>query len=51
SGENVRLPCNNDLHDCKSTTWTYSRHSAAVELIKLGIKEKDIERHERLSLG
>ncbi|KAL0152072.1 hypothetical protein M9458_052626, partial [Cirrhinus mrigala] len=51
SGENVRLPCNNDLPDCKSTTWIYYRHSAAVELIALGIKKKDIERHERLSLG
>ncbi|KAL0199149.1 hypothetical protein M9458_007689, partial [Cirrhinus mrigala] len=52
SGENVRLPCNNALHDCKSTTWNYNnRHSAAVELIGLGIKKKDIERHERLSLG
>ncbi|XP_050957867.1 uncharacterized protein LOC127158969 [Labeo rohita] len=50
-GENVHLPCNNDLHDCKSTTWTYNnrfRHSAAVELIGLGIKMKYIE---RLSLG
>ncbi|KAL0148278.1 hypothetical protein M9458_056424, partial [Cirrhinus mrigala] len=52
SGENVRLPCNNDLHDCKSTTWNYYKNrSAAVELINLGIKKKDIERHERLSLG
>ncbi|KAL0152065.1 hypothetical protein M9458_052619, partial [Cirrhinus mrigala] len=52
SGENVRLPCNNDLPDRKSTTWIYNnRHSAAVELINLGIKKKDIERHERLSLG
>ncbi|XP_050960103.1 uncharacterized protein LOC127161378 isoform X2 [Labeo rohita] len=51
SGENVRLPCNNHLHDCKSTTWTYNRHSATVELIGLGIKKKNIERHERLSLG
>ncbi|XP_058625491.1 uncharacterized protein LOC131536519 isoform X4 [Onychostoma macrolepis] len=52
SGQNVRLSCNNALHDCKSTTWTYNRfsHSAAVELIGLGIK-KDTERHERLSLG
>ncbi|XP_050957542.1 uncharacterized protein LOC127158483, partial [Labeo rohita] len=51
SGENVRLPCNNHLHDCKSTTWNYNRNSAAVELIGLGKKKKDIERHERLSLG
>uniref|UniRef100_A0A8C1ND01 Ig-like domain-containing protein n=1 Tax=Cyprinus carpio TaxID=7962 RepID=A0A8C1ND01_CYPCA len=53
SGENVRLSCNNALHDCNSTTWNYNgfRHSAAVELIGLGIKKKDTERHERLSLG
>ncbi|XP_051745536.1 uncharacterized protein LOC127510062 [Ctenopharyngodon idella] len=53
SGENVRLPCNNALSNCESTTWIYNRfrHSAAVELIGLGIKKKDTERHERLSLG
>ncbi|XP_048014420.1 uncharacterized protein LOC125247218 isoform X2 [Megalobrama amblycephala] len=53
SGENVRLPCNNDLSDCKSTTWSYnrSRHSTAVELITGGKMKKDTERHERLSLG
>ncbi|KAK9978947.1 hypothetical protein ABG768_020683, partial [Culter alburnus] len=54
SGENVRLPCNNALSDCKSTTWIYFNrftHSAAVELIDGGIKNKDTERHERLSLG
>ncbi|XP_026077189.1 uncharacterized protein LOC113055251 [Carassius auratus] len=53
SGENVRLPCNNALLDCNSTTWLYNgfNHSAAVELIGLGIKKKDTERHERLSLG
>ncbi|ROL43085.1 hypothetical protein DPX16_14797 [Anabarilius grahami] len=54
SGENVRLSCNNALSDCNSTTWNYYnsiRHSAAVELIGLGIKKKDTERHERLSLG
>ncbi|XP_073701972.1 uncharacterized protein [Garra rufa] len=53
SGENVHLPCNNALPDCKSTTWSYNRfrHSAAVELIGLGIKKKGIETHERLSLG
>ncbi|KAL1279222.1 hypothetical protein QQF64_025895, partial [Cirrhinus molitorella] len=52
SGENVHLSCNNALHDCKSTTWTYNnRHSAALELITLGIKKKDTESHERLSLG
>ncbi|XDV11404.1 hypothetical protein PO909_000354 [Leuciscus waleckii] len=54
SGENVRLSCNNALSDCKSkTTWFYYNsfsHSAVVELIKLGIMKKDIERHERLSL-
>uniref|UniRef100_A0A8C2ANX6 Ig-like domain-containing protein n=1 Tax=Cyprinus carpio TaxID=7962 RepID=A0A8C2ANX6_CYPCA len=53
SGENVRLPCNNALHDCRSTTWFYNRFrdSAAVELIAGGIKKKDTQRHERLSLG
>ncbi len=53
SGENVRLSCNNALHDCKSTTWNYNRfrNVAAVELIGLGIKKKDTESHERLSLG
>ncbi len=53
SGENVRLSCNNALSDCKSTSWIYNRFtdSAIVELIHLGIKKKDTERHERLSLG
>ncbi|KAL1279215.1 hypothetical protein QQF64_025888, partial [Cirrhinus molitorella] len=54
SGENVHLPCNNALHDCKSTTWIYNNRfgsSLVVELIGLGIKNKDSERHERLSLG
>uniref|UniRef100_A0A8C1RQD3 Ig-like domain-containing protein n=1 Tax=Cyprinus carpio TaxID=7962 RepID=A0A8C1RQD3_CYPCA len=53
SGGNVRLRCNNALHDCRSTTWLYNRfsRSAAVELIGLGIKKKDTQRHERLSLG
>ncbi|XP_067249503.1 uncharacterized protein [Chanodichthys erythropterus] len=51
SGENVRLPCNNALSDCSSTTWNYNRHSVAVELITLGIKKNNIERCERLSLG
>ncbi|XP_052410059.1 uncharacterized protein LOC127956263 isoform X1 [Carassius gibelio] len=54
SGEDVRLPCNNALQDCTSTTWNHYSYSAAVELIKLGLKNKDSERHERherLSLG
>ncbi|CAM4286193.1 unnamed protein product [Leuciscus chuanchicus] len=52
SGENVSLSCNNALSDCKSTTWIYYRliFLAGVELITLGIKNKDTERHERLSL-
>ncbi|XP_052396143.1 uncharacterized protein LOC127944296 [Carassius gibelio] len=52
SGGNVTLSCNNALQDCTSTTWIYNRpsNSTTVELITLGIK-KDIERHERLSLG
>ncbi|XP_018974894.1 uncharacterized protein LOC109106044 [Cyprinus carpio] len=53
SGENVRLSCNNALHDCTSTTWIYNRfsHSETVELIRLGIKKKNTESYERLSLG
>uniref|UniRef100_A0A673HKG1 Ig-like domain-containing protein n=1 Tax=Sinocyclocheilus rhinocerous TaxID=307959 RepID=A0A673HKG1_9TELE len=51
SGEDVRLPCDNALPDCKSTVWNYNSYSATVELIYLGIKKKDTERHERLSLG
>ncbi|XP_048042742.1 uncharacterized protein LOC125266269 [Megalobrama amblycephala] len=53
SGEDVRLPCNNALSDCTSTTWIYSsfRHSGTVELITGGKKRKNTERHERLSLG
>ncbi|XP_073700553.1 uncharacterized protein [Garra rufa] len=55
SGEDVRLPCNNALHnalpDCNSTTWNYNNRHSAVELINSGIKKKDTERHERLSLG
>uniref|UniRef100_A0A8C2J0M4 Ig-like domain-containing protein n=1 Tax=Cyprinus carpio TaxID=7962 RepID=A0A8C2J0M4_CYPCA len=53
SGKNVHLSCKNGLHDCRSTTWIYDRfsHTSAVELINLGIKKKDTESHERLSLG
>nr|XP_055066932.1 uncharacterized protein LOC129448517 [Misgurnus anguillicaudatus] len=53
SGENVTLSCINALSDCTSTTWIYNNHSssAAVELINGGIKKKNIERVERLSLG
>ncbi|XP_026115998.1 uncharacterized protein LOC113094618 [Carassius auratus] len=53
SGEDVRLPCNNALQDCTSTTWSYNNRfrDSAVELIHLGEKNKDTERHERLSLG
>ncbi|XP_048067510.1 uncharacterized protein LOC125280807 [Megalobrama amblycephala] len=52
SGENVHLPCNNALSGCTSTQWIYNnRHSETVELIDGGIKKKNIERHERLSLG
>ncbi|CAM4287228.1 unnamed protein product [Leuciscus chuanchicus] len=53
SGGNVRLSCNNALPDCKSkTTWIYYNRfrDSAVELIKLGINNKDKEKHERLSL-
>ncbi|KAL1279380.1 hypothetical protein QQF64_026053, partial [Cirrhinus molitorella] len=53
SGENVRLPCNNALHNCKSTVWMYNRFNylAAVELIYLGKRKQNTESHERLSLG
>ncbi|XP_026106403.1 uncharacterized protein LOC113078293 [Carassius auratus] len=54
SGEDVRLPCNNALPDCKSTTWNYNnrfRDSPVVELFAGGRKKTDTERHERLSLG
>ncbi|XP_059357438.1 uncharacterized protein LOC132096188 [Carassius carassius] len=53
SGEDVRLPCNNALADCNSTTWIYNRfsYSSTVELIVGGKKKTDTERHERLSLG
>ncbi|XP_077061830.1 uncharacterized protein LOC143714490 [Siphateles boraxobius] len=53
SGVNVSLSCNKTLSDCKSTTWIYYnrlRDSWRVELITGGIKNKDTERHERLSL-
>ncbi|XP_026077333.1 uncharacterized protein LOC113055319 [Carassius auratus] len=50
SGEDVRLPCNNALQDCTSTTWLYNRYSTFAELIRLGRKRKDTESHERLSL-
>ncbi|XP_039522063.1 uncharacterized protein LOC120475434 isoform X2 [Pimephales promelas] len=53
SGVDVRLSCNKTLSDCKSTSWIYYnrfRHSVADELINLGIKNEDTERHERLSL-
>ncbi|XP_026120706.1 uncharacterized protein LOC113100052 [Carassius auratus] len=53
SGEDVRLPCNNALPGCKSTTWIYNnrfRDSSAVELFAGGRKKTDTERHERLSL-
>ncbi|XP_052469920.1 uncharacterized protein LOC128026695 [Carassius gibelio] len=51
SGEDVRLPCNKAPRAYNSTTWNYNSNSAAVELIGLGKKMKDTERHERLSLG
>ncbi|XP_016348774.1 uncharacterized protein LOC107693775 [Sinocyclocheilus anshuiensis] len=54
SGENVRLSCNDALPGCNSTTWIYNnrfRHSETVELITLGIKNKDTGTHERLRLG
>ncbi|XP_073728170.1 uncharacterized protein [Misgurnus anguillicaudatus] len=52
-GENVALPCINALSGCTSTVWIYNKHwtTAGVELIYGGIKNKNIERAERLSLG
>ncbi len=47
SGEDVH----NALSGCTSTTWSYIRHSGAVELIAGGIKKNNREIHERLSLG
>ncbi|XP_067309433.1 uncharacterized protein [Pseudorasbora parva] len=51
SGGNVRLSCNNALSDCTSTTWLYFNRFRHSELIDRGIKRKDTERHESLSLG
>ncbi|XP_052003754.1 uncharacterized protein LOC127658471 [Xyrauchen texanus] len=54
SGENVTLPCNNAGSDCSTTTWIYNnnRNSETIELFAYGKKKKkNIERHERLSLG
>ncbi|XP_067309452.1 uncharacterized protein [Pseudorasbora parva] len=51
SGGNVRLSCNNARSDCTSTTWLYYNGFRPSELINGGIKEKDTERHESLSLG
>ncbi|XP_056330622.1 diverse immunoglobulin domain-containing protein 3.1 isoform X1 [Danio aesculapii] len=48
SGENVRLPCNNALSDCTSTTWIYTRNSETVELVGVGKLKNNTE---RLSLG
>ncbi|XP_048032569.1 uncharacterized protein LOC125259170 isoform X3 [Megalobrama amblycephala] len=51
-GENVNLPCNNDLTDCTSTSWAYSGGSSVADLlVEKGIKNNDIKRRERLSLG
>ncbi|TRZ02991.1 hypothetical protein DNTS_004220, partial [Danionella cerebrum] len=51
SGETARLPCNNALSGCGSTTWYYDRDSGSgVELVNSG-KIKDGEKHGRLRLG
>ncbi|XP_048032579.1 diverse immunoglobulin domain-containing protein 2.1 isoform X4 [Megalobrama amblycephala] len=51
-GENVNLPCDNNLTDCTSTSWIYSGGSSVkVVVFEEGIKNNDIERRERLSLG
>ncbi|ROI98724.1 Immune-associated nucleotide-binding protein 1 [Anabarilius grahami] len=39
------------FHEPPNEAECISRHSGAVELIDRGIKKKDTERHERLSLG
>lgn len=49
SGEIVRLPCDNALSGCTSTTWNYNRNSETIELVAEGkLKKRDTE---RLSLG
>ncbi|XP_067247013.1 CD48 antigen-like [Chanodichthys erythropterus] len=50
-GENISLPCNNALNVCTSTSWIYSKSSKSVTLFEKGIKNNDIKRRERLSLG
>nr|XP_055065874.1 uncharacterized protein LOC129447916 [Misgurnus anguillicaudatus] len=53
SGKNVTLSCINALSDCTSTVWIYNKHisTVTVELINGGVKKKNIERADRLSLG
>ncbi|KAK7138501.1 hypothetical protein R3I94_013963 [Phoxinus phoxinus] len=52
-GESVSLPCENLHSDCTSTTWMYNGESSSgtVVLFEEGMKRKDTERRERLSLG
>ncbi|XP_056603704.1 uncharacterized protein LOC130420440 [Triplophysa dalaica] len=52
SGESVFLSCNDALHQCSSTTWTYSKYttSSTVEVFTGGINKNNTERSERLSL-
>ncbi|KAG1935599.1 diverse immunoglobulin domain-containing protein 2.1 [Pimephales promelas] len=52
-GESVRLSCVNASTGCTSTTWMYYREiSSRVDILFIeGMKNNDIERHERLSLG
>ncbi|XDV36671.1 hypothetical protein PO909_006411 [Leuciscus waleckii] len=53
-GENVNLPCTSALTGCTSTRWMYNREgrtSVSVILFEEGMKKKDTERRERLSLG
>ncbi|XP_051722805.1 uncharacterized protein LOC127497989 isoform X2 [Ctenopharyngodon idella] len=46
SAENVRLPCNNALSNCTSTTWSYNKYkdSQTNELIAEGKTKQQIER-------
>ncbi|XP_056605097.1 uncharacterized protein LOC130421306 [Triplophysa dalaica] len=46
SGESVSLSCNDDLHQCSSTTWIYNKYttSSTVEVFTGGINKNNSER-------
>ena len=47
-GENISLPCNNEVYpDCSSTTWNFY----SIELVAYGVILKKSGRAERLRLG